>query len=347
MVHCRRPGREADDQVARPIARVGAEPGHAQRRALRHPVELQRHQRCIGRDDDDDRALVGRRLAGEPFRRARLQRAAAAAAQLRVEAGQPALGQCRADRRAGDPQHLAVAGVALDEHADRMGFAVDRHDARCGADAALEAEADHAGPAADIAFLDRPRLGRVERRQRTLGRHVKALDVAQIAAPRLGHDRPGRFAEFLRAPLLDRRIDLPDGIGVADPDRALDDPEILEIGAAGHFAVAVEVEKAAVDRTLVGMAAREHDRDSRPDVLAFDHRHLPDLDSGNVGDRVERARRALERDAKIARPRVGLRRDERQREQRQPLHFADTSGSSRGTSNSGVSSSSRAHLWPV
>ena len=47
---------------------------------------------------------------------------------------------------------------------------------------------------------------------------------------------------------------------------------------------------------------------------AFDHRHLPDLDSGHVGDRIERARLALERNAKIARPRVGLRRDQRQRE---------------------------------
>jgi hypothetical protein len=85
---------------------------------------------------------------------------------------------------------------------------------------------------------------------------LKSFDVAQVTAPGLGHDRPGRLPELLRAPLLDADIDLPDGVGVADTDRALDDSEILEIGPARHFAVAVEVEEAAVNRTLVDAPSR-------------------------------------------------------------------------------------------
>ena len=59
-----------------------------------------------------------------------------------------------ANRRASNVQHLAVAGIALNEHADRIALRAHRDDARRGADSALETEADHAGSAPDIALRD-------------------------------------------------------------------------------------------------------------------------------------------------------------------------------------------------
>jgi len=69
---------------------------------------------------------------------------------------------------------------------------------------------------------------------------------------------------MLRVPLLDARIDLADTIGVRDSDWALDDAEIVEVSAAGHLPIAVEIEKTAIDRARVRFASRKDDGDAGP-----------------------------------------------------------------------------------
>src|SRR5206468_12261162 len=112
---------------------------------------------------------------------------------------------------------------ALYQHPHRIARRANQNDARRRADAALEAEADHAGPAADAALLDRAGLGRIERGCCCLRRDVETFEIVEVAAPGLGNYRPGGFAKGLRRPLLDSGIDLADRIGIADPDRSLDD----------------------------------------------------------------------------------------------------------------------------
>jgi hypothetical protein len=64
-----------------------------------------------------------------------------------------------------------------------------------------------------------------------------------------------------------------------------------------------------VDRGDAGTHGTRAD-DQRP--VAADERHQSNLDAGDVSDRVQRAGRALERDAEVARPRLGgLRRRQR------------------------------------
>ncbi len=247
----------------------------------------------------------------------------------------------------------------MDEHTDRIAPAVDRNDARRGTDPALEAEADHSGPAADIALLDRPVRGLVQRRKCRLRRDVKTFEIVEIAAPGLGNDRPGGASEMLRIPLLNAGIDLANPVCVGDPDGSLDDPEIVQIGAAGHLTVAIEVEEAAIDGPRIGLASREDDRDTgadRPDTdferpLAFDQRFLSHLDAANIRDRVQWTSHAFERNAEIAAPGVGRRRNERQQGERSLHSVAFTRpdsivGSSRGIRASGSSSRPRAHLCP-
>ena len=136
---------------------------------LRDAVELVRQQRRVGRDDDDDRAVValgGGLVPAGP-------RAGAA------PTGTPAIRSA-----------VARAVVRLHEHADGVAPPLHVDAPRGRADAALELVAGHARAAADIALGDRARLRRRRAPRSTCsGLHVKAVDVVQVAVPGLGDDR--------------------------------------------------------------------------------------------------------------------------------------------------------------
>jgi len=68
--------------------------------------------------------------------------------------------QLPAYRRAGNGR--VAAEVGLHQHADRVAALRFRQARRGGADAALEAEGDGAGPGADGSFLDRTAIGGAE-----------------------------------------------------------------------------------------------------------------------------------------------------------------------------------------
>ena len=83
------------------------------------------------------------------------------AARLRRQVGDLA-----AHRHAGDGELRPPAEVGLHEHADGVAARVLADAPRRRADAALEAVADHAGAAADVALGDRAASGIVDRARR-------------------------------------------------------------------------------------------------------------------------------------------------------------------------------------
>src|SRR3989442_1088811 len=113
-----------------------------------------------------------------------------------------------ADRCAGDAQETARAVIRLHEDADSVATEARVDLARGGPAAALEAVADHAGAAADVAFGDAARSRGVERREDVLRLHVEAVDVVEKAVPRFGDDRQRpllRRAAMIPRP-FDRRV---------------------------------------------------------------------------------------------------------------------------------------------
>ena len=99
-----------------------------------------------------------------------------------------------ADRHSRDRELLAPPAIRLHERADRVGrhrrpsFLHGDH-ARGRAVAAFELVGDHPRSAADAAFRDRTALRGLERLIDMFRLHMKAIDVVEIAVPRLRHDR--------------------------------------------------------------------------------------------------------------------------------------------------------------
>ena len=124
-IHLAGDGRKGHDQVPGARSRIGAEPSQPERPALRDAVKLVWRERSIRSDDDDDRSLIGERLAAASalgcLVRLRL---------LRVVTGQPTACESLSDRDACNAQDLSVAGVALNENANRIGLPTRRDRAR-------------------------------------------------------------------------------------------------------------------------------------------------------------------------------------------------------------------------
>src|SRR6185503_1931464 len=190
--------------------------------------------------------------------------------------------------------------------------------ARRRAGAALEAVALHGRAAADVAFGHRSGLRAVERGEDVLRLDVKAVDVVEVAVVGFRDDRQQPRLRVLLAldRPLDRRVaDDADAVRVGDEDRPLEKPGLFDPGRAGHLAVAVHREPAGEHLILRRLAARQDGGDAgtnrpAPDLqrpVAGDERGDADLDAGNVGNRVERPRRAVKRDAEIARAGLALR----------------------------------------
>ncbi len=255
-----------------------------------------RQERRVGRNHDDDRAIVA---VHGGF----------------VAVGAPA--QVLAYRNSGDPQRRAGAVVSLYQRAHRIGVALHLDLARGRADAALEAVTGHAGAAADAAFLDRPALRAVECRVDMRRLHVEAVDVVEAAVPGLGDDRrrppvAGRVRVAVLHPPGDRRlVHGADAVRVGEHHRALEHPGLLDPGAPGHLARAVQHEAAGERRRRDRRApARQDCRHAGAHLAAvgevLDQRDLADRHAGHVGDRVEGAGTSFERHAEVAGPGVGV-----------------------------------------
>src|SRR5581483_5623369 len=107
----------------------------------------------------------------------------------------------------------------------------------------------------------------------------------------------------------------PDAVGVCDHDWAVEKAGVVHPVGAGHFAVAVEAEIAGEDLVLGVLPAwqdRSHPGANWPDThfegtAAGNESCVAHLNSGNVGDGIERTGSAIERNAQVAGARLRLR----------------------------------------
>lgn len=208
-----------------------------------------------------------------------------------------------------DREPVAGAVVGLHEHAHRV---VARHPGR-GADAALEAVADHPGAAAHRPFRHRPGSGARIGRAHVRGGDVPAVDVVEQPVPGLGdhRQRPGALPAPADLHLDQRVAHDAHGERVRQADRRVQHPEVMQVRQAGHLAVAVEPVEPGVDRLVVGVARVRPDHGHPGARGPFGDRGMPDQHPGHIGDRIVRPRRArADGDAVLTRPQRPSRRND-------------------------------------
>ena len=160
-----------------------------------------------------------------------------------------------------------------------------------------------------------PRCRAVERREHVLGLHVKAVDVVEIAVPGLGHHRQRppvlarRRVAWRTAPGDDRVAHDADAVRVRDHHRALRGsrtPRARCVPVISPLPFSENQPAEAPDRR--GSSLPRGRIAVTPVRTACLRIRWRSASSGrpharHVGDRVQRARRAIERDAEIARAR--------------------------------------------
>src|SRR4029077_2277081 len=117
---------------------------------------------------------------------------------------------------------FAAAVIALHEHADNVATSLRGERTRRRADATFITVANHAGTAADAAFLNGAGLCGIDGLKNVLGLHVEAVDVVEPAVPGFGDHgkRPpiaGRIGLAVgHAPLNDGIADNSHAVRVGD-----------------------------------------------------------------------------------------------------------------------------------
>src|SRR5579862_98139 len=211
------------------------------------------------------------------------------------------LGNFFADGDTGDTQLVTPSIVALNQDSDRVASRLRVEHARGGSDSAFEFVADHACSAAHVAFF---------------GRHVEAVNIVEITVPCFGYDGQGPPIAFhvglasLYFPGDDSVADHTNAVSVGDHNGTVQKARVLEPCCAGHFSVSVKREPCAKDGVIRVFSARMNCGDASSDraladdqfAAARNQRRVPHFDTLDVGDRVVRARCAVEGDTEIACP---------------------------------------------
>ncbi len=175
--------------------------------------------------------------------------------------------------------------------------------------------AHHACAAADVALERQAAPRAVERGEHVLRCDMESADVIERAVVGLrDHRKPPRLQRVLQPdfPADDRVAHDAHAVGVRDGDRPLEQTAFLHPGRPGHLAVAVQREPGREHRIGIRLAPRMHDGDAgahgalplHQPPAARDERRVPDLHAGDIGDGVEGARRAANRQSEFARPRL-------------------------------------------
>ena len=220
--------RERDEDIAASICADAADPGEPGRGPAGKPLALDRNERRVGRQNDDDGTF--RRLWRD---------GAFARAMCRHHVGS----DLATDRHAIDAQQITRAIVRLHQRTDRIALSILEDDARCRAGPAFELVADHAGAAANVAFGNGAAADRaVKRSKGVLLRQRESLDVAEPAIVGLGDDRQmeGLGSAIANGDGRDGVTDDTDLISVGDADRRAEQALLREPRKAGHLAVAIE-----------------------------------------------------------------------------------------------------------
>ena len=184
-----------------------------------------------------------------------------------------------------DEQILALAVVALDEHAHGVAAELLGEHAGAGPDAALEFMEDHAGAAADAAFRHRAGRRRIERGAQMLGPHMHPVDVGKPAVPRFAYDRkhPVRGAVGLpeAGVIVDHGVAHDaEAVRVGQGDGRGEQARFLDPVAAGKLAVPVQAEHTGIHGVFHDIPGGEDNGDARTGD-AFDGAG-PVLDDGGM-----------------------------------------------------------------
>ena len=211
------------------------------------------------------------------------------------------------DWEAADGEPVATPVIGLHEHADRPLAGL----ARGGAEAALEAMADHAGATTGAALAHGAVRGIRECLVDVLGPDVEAVDVVERAVPRLADHRqaPEHLAAVVLTHLgLDERVAHDaDAVRVGEADRRGQAARLADPLEPGQLAVAVQAMAAGEQR--LEPLARHDDGDAGAHgalaaaqrAVTLDQRDRADADALDVGDRVEwPGLERAEREAEIA-----------------------------------------------
>src|SRR5690606_848759 len=111
-----------------------------------------------------------------------------------------------------------------------------------GADAAFEAEADHAGPAPDAAFVDGAGAGVFERSVDVFAGNVESANIVEMLIVALGDDgyqHPVVVAQFrvlVGEVAADRVVGQADAHRIGEHDWRVNPPQFLNLAARSHLA---------------------------------------------------------------------------------------------------------------
>ena len=175
--------------------------------------------------------------------------------------------------------------------------------ARRRPDAALELVADHPGAATDRAFVDRAAGRGRERRVQVLRTNVEAVDVVEQPVERLAdhRQRPRGVVDRRSMPRTSASRTTPTLCVLVIAIGVVSIPNSRTHSRPGQLAVAVQpVSSPRTPARARAVAARADDGDAGPHrsfadderPVAADQRRVADGHARDVGDGVERARRA-------------------------------------------------------
>ena len=182
------------------------------------------------------------------------------------------------------------------------------------------------------------RRGRVQRVERVFGLHMEAVDVVEFAVPGFGDDRkrPPVAAKIGRA-VLKRHLMVASRttptlwvlVIMTGPSRKPDSStQVVPVISPLPLSENHPAKTGSIDALLAAREDGRHAGAHRPlptTSLPFagDERGEADFDASDVGDGVERARSAVERNAKIAGARRGLRKGTGSDEQKGQRQYGD------------------------
>ena len=273
-------GGEGESVVAAAIGARGAGAAESEDGAGGEAFEVAAVEGGVGGDDDDDAAVAG---------------------------GWGGLAEFAVDGDAGD--HEVAAIVGLDEDADGVSGGGD---AGGGADAALPAEGDGAGPGADGAFGDGTGAGGFECGEDIVGADGTAAYVVEGAVVGFGDDGIDAADVFVAGegehPGGEGVGDAPDVEGGREEDGCFDFAEFVDLGGADELAEAVGGEDGGGDFLAEEVAVVGEDGgDAGADAVVATEGGVADADAGDVGDGVEGAGgHGAEEDAGVAGAETGL-----------------------------------------
>ena len=201
------------------------------------------------------------------------------------------MAQFLADGSACNREHTAE--IRLHQNTDRVSTEIRRQATRRGPNAAFPAEDHRPGARTDIALLHRTALCVLDGGEHVVGRDVAAAYVAQVSVIGFADNRIDR--EHLLVARQGQHI-ADQSVGHArhacgrrQKDGRFDVAHFLYLRGANQLSETIAYENRAGHFLAIEVAGVwQNGRHTGADVVAANDGLLPDFDTGNIGDRIER-----------------------------------------------------------